>query len=233
MGEDMNRLDTLVKYIDENKIVADIGTDHGITAIKVYEEKNPKKVIATDISKESLQKLVDKIQYSKYDIETIVTDGISDIEQDMDQIIISGMGGYLIAKILDEGILQAKKSEKLILQANNSQEYLRNWLHDNGFDIIDEDMCEEDDIIYNVIIAAPNHNTIVEKYDNSDYYKYGKYNFDNKSKVFIKSLKKEKQHLSSILEKIKDKDTDEAELRRVEIINEIENLEEILCELEK
>jgi len=233
MGEEMNRLDTLVKYIDENKIVADIGTDHGITAIKVYEEKNPKKVIATDISKESLQKLVDKLEYSKYNIETIVTDGISDINQDIDQIIISGMGGYLIAKILDEGILQARKAEKLILQANNSQEYLRRWLHDNGFDIIDEDMCEDEDIIYNVIVAIPDENTIAEKYDNSDYYKYGKFNFDKKSDLFIKSLNKEKNHLEFIFEKIKNKDTDEAEVRREELAKEIKNIEEILCKLEK
>lgn len=40
----MKRLDKLVSYVDENRIVADIGSDHGITAIKVYEEKIPKKL---------------------------------------------------------------------------------------------------------------------------------------------------------------------------------------------
>lgn len=229
----MNRLDTILKYIDENKIVADIGTDHGITAIKVYEEKKPKKVIATDISSGSLQKLIDKLNYSKYNIETIVTDGIADIDEEMDEIIISGMGGYLIAKILDDGILQAKKAEKLILQPNNSQEYLRSWLHDNGFDIIDEDICEDDKFIYNVIIAIPDDIGIAEKYENPDYYKYGKFIFEKKSPLFIKSLNKEKQHLSDIYEKIKDKDTDEAKTRKEELLKEIKNIEEILWKLEK
>ncbi|MGY3767705.1 tRNA (adenine(22)-N(1))-methyltransferase [Helcococcus kunzii] len=233
MGENMNRLDTIIKYVDANKVVADIGSDHGITAIKVYEEKKPKKVIATDISKDSLQKLIDKLEYSKYDIKTIVTDGIADIDEDMDIIIISGMGGYLIAKILDEGILQAKKSEKLILQPNNSQEYLRTWLHDNGFDIIDEDMCEDDNFIYNIIIAVPDEDGIAEKYENPDYYKYGKFNFEKKYLLFLKSLNKEKQHLSDIYDKIKDKDTDEAEMRKEELLKEIKNIEEILWKLEK
>ena len=124
-GVNMDRINKIVEFIDENKIVADIGSDHGITAIKIYEEKNPKKVIATDISKDSLQKLVDKLEYSGYDIETIVTDGIKNLPKNIEQIIISGMGGYLISKIIENGIDLAKSADKLILQANNSLEHLR------------------------------------------------------------------------------------------------------------
>lgn len=227
----MNRLETLVSYIDENKIVADIGTDHGITAIKVYEEKYPKKVIATDISKNSLQKLRDKLEHLKYKIETIVTDGISEIKEDLDQIIISGMGGYLITNILEQGILVAKKAEKLILQPNNSQSYLRIWLHENGFEIIDESLCEDVDIIYNVIVAKHQDGNIVEKYEDEKYYKYGKFNFEKKNDLFIKSLVKEKNHLLEIFEKIKDKDTDEAEERKEELCKEVKRIEDILCKL--
>lgn len=92
-----NRLDTIVGFVEENKSVADIGTDHGITAIKIYEEKNPSKIIGTDISKNSLQKLEDKILENGYKIETMVTDGIKDLKDFSPQvIIISGMGGHLV-----------------------------------------------------------------------------------------------------------------------------------------
>ena len=119
-GAYVGRLEKIVELVDENKKIADIGSDHGITAIKIYEEKNPKKVIATDISKNSIQKLVDKLHYNKYNIETMVADGIKELPEDVEQIIISGMGGILISNIIEEGIDIAKNAEKLIIQANNS-----------------------------------------------------------------------------------------------------------------
>lgn len=229
----MKRLDILVSYIDENKIVADVGADHGITSIKVYEEKNPKKVIATDISANSLQKLRDKLENNNYNIETIVTDGIYALNQEVNQIIISGMGGFLIAEILERGIEVAKNAEKLILQPNNSQTHLRKWLHDNNFEIIDENICKEEGYFYNIIVAKFRKNELVEKYSKEEFYKYGKSNILNKDEITKEIIEIEIQDLKDVYTRIEKINTDKTNKRKSEILGEIKILEGLLCKFEK
>lgn len=225
----MNRIDKIVEFVDENKIVADIGSDHGITAIKIYEEKNPKKVIATDISKDSLQKLVDKLEYSGYDIETIVTDGIKELPQNIEEIIISGMGGFLISKIIENGIDVAKSADKLILQANNSLDHLRKFLHSYGFEIIDETNVFEENFIYTIIVTK--FIGEVDKYDNEEYYIYGKKNIENKDKLTIQYIERELNHARNVINNIKENDTEVVKKRIQDLENNIKNMENLLCKL--
>lgn len=225
----MNRIDKIVEFVDENKIVADIGSDHGITAIKIYEEKNPKKVIATDISKDSLQKLVDKLEYSGYDIETIVTDGIKELPQNIEEIIISGMGGFLISKIIENGIDVAKSADKLILQANNSLDHLRKFLHSYGFEIIDETNVFEENFIYTIIVTK--FIGEVDKYDNEEYYIYGKKNIKNKDKLTIQYIERELNHARNVINNIKENDTEVVKKRIQDLENKIKNMENLLCKL--
>lgn len=227
---DMNRLETIINYIDENKVIADIGSDHGITSIKIYEEKNPKRVIATDISKNSLQKLVDKLEYLNYDIETMVTDGLTDLPNDVEEIIISGMGGFLIRKILEDGISLAKKAEKLILQGNNSLEHLRKWLHDNNFEIIDETLLEDEGFKYTIIVAKYSIKNIIPYKSDFDYI-YGKKHIEEKNPLLIEIVKDEINHLQKIVDKISGLDTDDAITRIEELEKRVKNLKGLLCEL--
>ena len=61
------RLKKICDLVDENSIVADIGTDHGIIPIELSKNQIAKKIIATDISEDSLEKLEQKLIYnSKY-----------------------------------------------------------------------------------------------------------------------------------------------------------------------
>lgn len=226
----MERLDAIIKYINEDKIVADIGTDHGITAIKIYEEKSPKKVIATDISENSLKKLNDKLEYSKYNILTKVCDGIKDldklIDEDLDQIIISGMGGYLIKNIIEDGIDVAKRCESLILQANNSNEYLRRFLHQNNFNIIDESICFESGVYYNIIVTR--YNNEVEKYNNETEYIYGKINLERKDELFLDYLNEEKNRINLLINSLKNIDSHNTKKRILDLEKELKIIEEIL-----
>ena len=225
----MGRIDKIVDFVDENKIVADIGSDHGITAIKIYEEKHPKRVIATDISKDSIQKLVDKLEYSGYDIETIVTDGINHISKDVNEIIISGMGGFLISKIIENGIDVAKSADKLILQANNSLEHLRKFLHSEGFEIIDEANVFEENFIYTIIVTKYIGN--VNKYTDENYYIYGKKNIENKDKLTIQYIEKELNRDRNIINNIKKNDTLVVKKRIQDLTNRINSMENLLCKL--
>lgn len=224
----MKRLDLLVSLVNEGKIVADIGTDHGITAIEIYEKKKPKKVIATDISENSLQKLRDKIKINKYDIETIVTDGIYSLtEFNVEEIIISGMGGYLISEIIDRGMEVAKNAEKLILQANNSLDWLRRYLHNNGFEIEDEKMCFDEGIYYFVIITKYTGKTYL--YEKDVYYEYGYNNVKMKNDIFINFLNSKIDEFKGILINLEGLSTKSAMERKDELKKEINKIEEIKC----
>ena len=222
------RLDIIVEMVEENKVVCDVGTDHGITAMRVFDKKNPKMVIGTDISKNSLQKLRDKIQDTKYDIKTVVTDGIKDLEKyHPENIIISGMGGFLISEILERGMKVAKKADKLILQANNSLAHLRMFLEKEGFLITDERIAFDEDIYYDIIEAHFTGNQTNDyKYDFE--YEYGKLIIERKDSLFRDKLEKIIQKSTKIKSQLIGINTESANKRIAEIDKEIEDIEEIL-----
>lgn len=223
-----NRLDTIVGFVDKNKSVADIGTDHGITAIKIYEEKRPTKIIGTDISKNSLKKLEDKLAENKYKIETMVTDGIYELEEFSPQvIIISGMGGHLVSEIIAKGIKVAKNADKLILQANNSLSHLRKFLHENSFEIVDEKLAYDDEIYYDVIVARYSSKG-VEPYDKDYQYEFGKLIIDNKDPLLTDKINKISTISQNIKRQIKDLNTESSQRRITEIDQEDQMLKEVL-----
>lgn len=207
------RLDALVDFVDEKKIVADIGSDHGITAIKIFEEKNPREVIATDISENSLEKLREKLRNNPdLKIKTRVTDGIRDLEDlGLENIVISGMGGYLIGEILEEGKKVGQACEKLILQANNSLAHLRKYLLANNYRIEDEVMVLEEGKYYTIIVSRPGKNQ--EAYDDLAY-RYGKILIEKKDPVFKSYLDFRLDELEAIYKNIENIETESALARR-------------------
>ena len=141
------RLKKICNLVDINSIVADIGTDHGIIPIELSKSCISKKIIATDISKNSLEKLEHKLIYNSniVNIETRVSDGLYCFDEfEVDTIIISGMGGILIKEILEKNLSVAKTANSLILSPNNSLDILRKFLLQNNF-VIEK----EDDVIEN------------------------------------------------------------------------------------
>lgn len=225
----MKRLDKIVSFVGENKIVADIGSDHGITAIKIYEEKNPKRVIATDISAPSLQKLKDKLKHSGYEIETIVTDGLKNLPMDIEEAVISGMGANLIVNILRGNMDLSRSLEKIITSPNNSLEYYRRWLMDNGFTIIDDEKIEDEGVLYDVVVIKyTGDNT---GYDRDYEYMYGKDNLANKNPYTIKEIEQEIDRNVGILEKFSGIDSVRITDRIEELKVKNQKLEDLLCEL--
>lgn len=140
----------------KTKTFADIGTDHAYIPIYLAQKDFVKKVIATDLREGPLK--IAKANVIKYNlsekIELRLGEGLSPIgEKEAETIVIAGMGGELIASILDEGKEKAVTAEWLVLQPMNSQDVLRKWLIKNGFAIIEEDIALEGFKVYNLIIA--------------------------------------------------------------------------------
>ncbi len=148
------RLEKIADMAPKVKTAADIGCDHGITAISLIESGKAEYVICSDISGKSLEK-AKKLAYTKGLRDRISFregDGLNVLNEDeADAAIISGMGGELIADILETD--KEKAPGTLILSCNTMAHVLRQWLCDNGYRIKDEELISESGRFYPVIKA--------------------------------------------------------------------------------
>ena len=95
------RLKLICDFVEKDSIVADIGTDHGLIPLYLSKNNISKKVIATDISKNSLSKLENILESNSFIncIDIRVSDGLNGLNEfEVDTIIISGMGGAARAR---------------------------------------------------------------------------------------------------------------------------------------
>ena len=144
------RLEMILQNIKTDKI-ADIGTDHGFIPIELA--KRGKTVIATDANAGPLDSARKNIEKNGLEISLRPGNGLAPLsEGEAEEIIIAGMGGELIKKIISNDLEKARSS-RLILQPMSLQAELRRFLTENGFEIVSEDLAKEDRKIYNLIIA--------------------------------------------------------------------------------
>ncbi len=224
------RLRAIVNFCDKNKIIADIGTDHGFVPNFLYEEDINRKIIATDISLNSLNKAIEftELRGNKGKIEHIVCNGLEKIPP-VDQIIIAGMGGILISKILDRDFEKARQAEKLILQPMQQVDYLRKFLYDKGFKILDEKIVFEDNKFFHIIVA--NYKAIKEEYRDIDL-KVSKLLRNRKDKDLIEFLKYLINYNIFIIENIEGSST-RSIYKKDKLREENIELKEILDEVQK
>lgn len=195
------RLNEICNLVDKNSIVADIGTDHGIIPMMLSKNCISKKIIATDISKNSLEKLEKKLILNDNitNIETRVSDGLDCLDEfEVDTIIISGMGGILIKEILERNLNIAKSANCLILSPNNSLDVLRKFLYENNFFIEKEKDVFENQKYYQILKVKRGKDFYKNEYE----YLYGKLLIKNKSENLKLFLENEIKKYESILEKI-------------------------------
>lgn len=147
------RLCTAASYVRDGAVVADIGTDHAYLPIYLALENKITSAIASDINEGPISKARENI--IKYGLEkkiaTSVANGLDGIEKySPTDIVICGMGGELIAQIIDKSLYAKKNGVRLILQPMTSVKELREYLQ-NGYSTIAENIVFEDDKIYQVI----------------------------------------------------------------------------------
>ena len=138
------RLETLSAFIKENEVVLDIGCDHGLLGIYLTLNRENIKVISSDINIKPLEKAQENIlKYNLQDkIETRLGNGLEVISDDIDTIVISGMGGLNIIGILKD-IRNYSNVKKLVLSPNNDFELVRKAISKLGFKIVKEEMVFE------------------------------------------------------------------------------------------
>ena len=114
----MKRLNAIMSFIDEKDVVADIGCDHGYLLKLAIENKNIIKGYAIDNKNGPLESAKNNLGcYTNIDF--ILSDGLKNVDnEDINCVVIAGMGGMLINSIISDSIEKFKKVNKMILCPN-------------------------------------------------------------------------------------------------------------------
>ena len=162
-----DRLLTAIPFVRGGKRFADIGTDHAYLPIYLMEKEIISSAIAADINQGPLDKAKENIIKYGFSnkINTVLCDGLSKIEPgSVDDIAVFGMGGELIIKIIDEATWVKNADKRLILQPMTHPEKLRQYLAENGFQILGETLSLDRGKIYQTICAQ--YDGFVREYNN-------------------------------------------------------------------
>lgn len=151
------RLMQCARLVRNGVCVVDVGTDHAYLAIHLVESKKAVKVIATDLREGPLDNASSNIK--KYNceetIETRLSDGLEEVRSsEVDDIIIAGMGGELIAEIIGSATWLKDRGKHLILQPMTMAEHLRRFLFNEGFRILEEKAVTSANKVYTVMLVA-------------------------------------------------------------------------------
>ncbi|MEG1869908.1 MAG: class I SAM-dependent methyltransferase [Oscillospiraceae bacterium] len=148
------RLTLIAKSVRQNTNFADIGTDHGYLPVYLVASGKSNGGYACDINTDPLQKAKALIvKYCLSDkIQTLLSDGLTELyDKAIDDIIIAGMGGELIADILDAAIFVQNTKFNFVLQPMTRPEPLRRYLLTHGFEIDKEDGVTAGKYTYSVM----------------------------------------------------------------------------------
>ena len=150
------RLCSALPYLKKGGAIIDVGTDHAYLPIYLVGQHISSRALACDINRgpiESAQRNIAAAHLTKK-IDTLCTDGLHGAEHfDPDNVLIFGMGGELIMRILSEAPWVKNANIGLVLQPMTRAHQLRGWLIENGFSIVGETITYEDNRYYQTIAA--------------------------------------------------------------------------------
>ena len=143
------RLKTIISFINNDDRVLDVGCDHAYIDIYLAKNKKNKLIIASDISKNVIEKanINIKSQNLEKKIKLYCTSGTININESYDTIIIAGMGSNNILSILKN----AKTVKKLIISSNNNWDKIRRDICKLGYYMNEEKLVYENNKLYSII----------------------------------------------------------------------------------
>ena len=211
------RLACVASLVPAGARVADIGSDHAYLPAALVLDGKIDFAIAGEVVKGPYENAVHEIKDHQLEGKVIprLADGLAAIEpaDKVDTITIAGMGGSLIASILDKDKNKLTGIKRLVLQPNVGESQLREWLMNNHYQIMTEKIIEEDNHIYEIIVAEPS--VVPFRYSKYEL-DFGPFLLENKGPIFKKKWQEYLQREAHVIDQMQ-----KAQQPPVKKINEI------------
>ena len=162
------RLKKIGDLVEADSVCLDVGCDHALLDIYLVKLNKNIKAIASDIAEGPLEQAKNNIKREKLDgkIDIRLGAGLDTYSNDIDTVIISGMGGRNVISICKDNPKVLKKIKTLTVSPNNYQEDVKRYLTKNGFYISNEEFVRDKKFIYQIIIFKKGK----KKYTKKEYF---------------------------------------------------------------
>lgn len=148
------RLKKIAAMVERSESIVDVGTDHAYVPIFLIKNGVCSKAIASDINKGPVEKAKKNIKregLEKY-IQCRLGGGLTTVKKgEVNAAVIAGMGGNLIRDILEESLCVFKRLDYVVLQPVQNADVLRKHIFNKGYQVIDEELCRDEDKYYEII----------------------------------------------------------------------------------
>lgn len=144
---------------------ADIGCDHGFVSIYLIQENIAPHVYAADVRPGPLSRAKEHIAQAGLNeyITPVLSDGLSNVPEDVQAIVAAGIGGRLTIKILTDWPQKTGNLSWMVLEPQSDIHLVRRWLREHGFLILKENMVFEDGKYYPILFAANENDGILRE----------------------------------------------------------------------
>lgn len=226
------RLETVAKYIPKNARFADIGSDHAYLPCYMVKRNDVCFAIAGEVVEGPFQSAVKQVKSEGLTSKISVRkgNGLDVIEaNEVDCITIAGMGGTLIATILESGKNKLESVQRLVLQPNVSASSIREWLLKNEWALVEEEILEEDGKIYEVLVAEKGDSHSLYETNKTSELLFGPFLMKEKNEAFVKKWTMEKKNWQRILMQLEAAPNSEENFRkRKELHEKIKLVDEVM-----
>lgn len=161
------RLAAIAQMVTEGNRLVDVGCDHGYLPVYLVLNKKIPGAIAMDVRKGPLSRAQEHIRQFGLEnyIETRLSDGLEKLlPGEGDTLVIAGMGGPLMERILSAGSSVLGGFSELILQPQSDIPHFRRFVWEKGFVVVEERMILEDGKFYPMMKAVPDNGAAGEPY---------------------------------------------------------------------
>ena len=223
------RLKMIADHVSQNARLADIGSDHAYLPAYLVQSGQIDFAVAGEVVEGPFQiakqHVIELGLHNKIDVR--LANGLAVIQEkdQIDTIVIAGMGGILISEILAAGLDKLSSVKRLILQPNNHEDTLRSWLVEQCLVIKEEQILLEAGKFYEIIIAEATDGSVSKTQDLSvTELMFGPKLSAEKSPVFRKKWQKELKTLEKILIRLPEEQAE----KRAEVLAQKAMIEEVL-----
>ena len=193
------RLQTVAAMVPPCHTMADIGTDHGYVPAYLALSGQCHRVIASDIAKgpcQAAEETRDRYHlHNKMEIRT--APGLKGLRTgEAEAVVIAGMGGATMIRILEESPEVAATVPTFVLQPMNAADLLRQWLTHHGYRIAEEALCKENDHIYAILKAVHTEGTQASTPLEAE---LGPYILEDKPALWVEYIQGKAEHYRRLL----------------------------------